>query len=138
MDQCLTEVLEARGAGFPSGDASGVTPQNPQDDCRPGAVVVSSAHGKAEAGVMVRIEQQCWDPVLRRRRKTVLVRFADGDRHISAYIHPAEGRHTSEDECLPVSLRASEAARIADLLQGCAGDRTGRETGWKRMERKAS
>jgi hypothetical protein len=96
----------------------------PEDDFVPGTVIACITDRKPEVGVIVRVEQQAWNAVVRGREKTVVVRFAEGtERQINPYTRTS---HTQQrNPSLIVLLRPGEAVAVMHRMQ----DRLHRETG---------
>lgn len=125
LDQSLTLLLNAYSSGQ---SILPVPPRTTEDEFAEGAILASVFDGKPEAGVIVRIEQQCWDAMARRHHKTMLVRFADTERRITTYTASAAAKQRSSSKTAQVLLGASEVATLVRLLGTAAPHGTPRGT----------
>jgi len=93
------------------------------DDCIRGAVLMAVSDRKPQVGVVTEIEQQCWNPLRRCWDKTILVRFADGDRRTRIRMRDAL-QDISPNAAPPLVLfRNADAVKLAQLLQqGCPAE----------------
>lgn len=91
-------------------------PESGDDGIR-GAVLMAVSDRKPQVGVVTDIEHQCWNPLRRCWDKTILVRFADGDRRTKIRMRDAL-QDTSSCAAPPLVLfRNADAVKLARLLQ---------------------
>jgi hypothetical protein len=129
IDDSLADLLTRERIHLSLGPSEPLTRRNgslyPEDGFVPGAVIVSLDDRKAEVGLIVRIEQQSWNAVVRGWEKTIVVRFAQGERRINPYTRTNTAQHSKSR--VMVLLRAADTItvleRVRDRLQ--AEHRTG-------------
>jgi hypothetical protein len=87
----------------------------PDDDFVQGAVILCINGLQVEVGLVVRVEQQAWNSVMRAWDKTVVVRLAEGERRINPYTEP-KNRHESKLR-VTVLLRATDTISVLRSVQ---------------------
>ncbi|HYO84797.1 MAG TPA: hypothetical protein VES20_25570, partial [Bryobacteraceae bacterium] len=108
IDQGLSSIFSPR-----DGNAYACKPHR-DDDYTEGAVVVTCSGTTPDVGVIMRVEQECWDCVSRAWHKTMSVRFAGGERRLSACTQ----LHTSENrQRVLVVLKTSEVIRVTEFMR---------------------
>jgi hypothetical protein len=106
----------------------------PEDDFVQGAVIACMNDGKPEVGLVVRVEQQAWNSVARRWEKTILVRFAQGERRINPYARAKDTQQSNQS--VIVLLRAAESNVVLHRMHDCLQAEQGMVSslaGWKRQ-----
>jgi hypothetical protein len=92
----------------------------PDDDFVEGAVVLCINGLQAEVGLVVRVEQQAWNSVLRAWDKTVVVRFAEGERRINPHTRAKNGQRSVPR--VTVLLRTTDTISVhRDIQEGLQG-----------------
>jgi hypothetical protein len=126
IDQSLTELLDAedgehRTSPFELTDRSLVSSGSvdSEDDCTPGAIIVSLADLKPTVGIILRVEHRSWNTLSRRWEKTTVVRFAHGEQRINPYTLKLNPQHGEGRQCLPLLLRSSEVIELVRLKRNC-------------------
>jgi hypothetical protein len=121
IDQSLAELLNAPhsdpGAppiGLAEGSATATGSAHGEDDCAPGAIIVSLAHQKPTVGIISKVEQQSWNALSHQWEKTTLVRFAHGEQRIHPHTQNLDQQQRKDRQYLPILLRACE---VIDLVQ---------------------
>ena len=82
----------------------------PEDDFVRGAVIVCVKDQKPEVGLIIRVERQAWDAVIRDWNKRVVVRFTHGERRMNPYMRTADAQQRKGR--MVVLLRAAEAIAV--------------------------
>jgi hypothetical protein len=121
IDQSLAELLNAPHCdpGAPpirlaEGSATATGSAHGEDDCAPGAIIVSLAHQKPTVGIISKVEQQSWNALSHQWEKTTLVRFAHGEQRIHRHTQNLDQQQRKDRQYLPILLRACE---VIDLVQ---------------------
>jgi hypothetical protein len=120
IDQSLTELLDAEDGEHRTSeltDRSLVSSASVhrEDDCTPGAIIVSLADHKPTVGIILRVEHRSWNTLSRRWEKTTLVRFAHGEQRINPYTLTLNPQRGESRQCLPLLLRSSEVIELVRL-----------------------
>jgi hypothetical protein len=119
MDESVAELLTRERSHLSLGLGEPLARRNgslyPEDDFVRGAVIACMTDRKPEVGLVVRVEQQAWNAVARRWEKTIVVRFAQGERRINPY--PRANNTQQSNRSLIVLLRAVETNVVLHKMQ---------------------
>jgi hypothetical protein len=121
IDDSLSELLNgahgdsaARPIELVEPGVTAVGSVHAEDDCTPGAIIVSLAHKKPIVGIISKVEQQSWNTLSRQWEKTTLVRFAHGEQRVHPQTQKLDRQHRKNGRWLHILLRACE---VIDLVQ---------------------
>jgi hypothetical protein len=119
VDDSVADLLTREGIHSISGRGGLSTGRNgsmyPDDDFVEGAVVLCINGLQAEVGLVVHVEQQAWNSVIRAWDKTVVVRFAEGERRINPHTRTKNGEQSAPR--VTVLLRSAEALSLVRSMR---------------------
>jgi hypothetical protein len=101
----IHQILRSSGAS-----GGGNTSLYPEDDFVQGAVILCNNGLQADVGLIVRVEQRAWNSVAGVWDKTVVVRFAEGERRMNPYSRTKD-RPQSEPR-VTVLLRTTDTTSV--------------------------
>lgn len=119
VDQSLMRVLQLEHAAV-SRPSCMPSPALGQvgDEWTEGAMVAAlGGEAKPEVGVIARVEQEGWDAITREARKTMVVRFVQRERRMTAYRGDAHQDRSRRNESCRVLLRYPDVMRVIPLLR---------------------
>jgi hypothetical protein len=127
IDESIADLLTCERIQLRLGTSEPFTRRNgslyPEDDFVRGAIIICINDQKVEVGLIVRVEQQAWNAVVRGWEKTVVVRFAQEERRISPYMRTNNAQQSTPR--VMVLLRAADTMavlhRMRDRLQAERG-----------------
>ena len=139
IDESIADLLTCERIHLSLGSSELLTRRNgslyPEDDFVCGAVIVCINDQKAEVGLIVRVEQQAWNTLIRGWDKTVVVRFAQQERRINPYT-----RNNNAQQSKPrvmVLLRAADTIAVLHRMRDLHAE-LGTGPFLRRIERQAS
>ena len=128
IDDSLAKLLNsadvdsaARRVEFAEPSAAAVNSVYGNDDCTPGAIIVSLADRKPSVGIISKVEQQSWNTLSHRWEKTTLVRFAHGEQRIHPHTQNPDRQQRKDRQNLPILLRSCEVMDLIRLRRAAEG-----------------
>jgi hypothetical protein len=109
----------------------------PDDDFARGAVIASLSEGKAEVGLIVRVERQAWNTLRRCWDKTVLVRFGGEERRVNPHARTSQAPQEINPRAF-VLLRAADTMAVLQRMREYVASKAGPGEFAQALERQAS
>ena len=128
IDDSLAKLLNsadvdsaARRVELAEPSATAVNSLYDDDDCTPGAIILSLADRKPSVGIISKVEQQSWNTLSHRWEKTTLVRFAHGEQRIHPHTQNPDRQQRKRRQNLPILLRSCEVMDLMRLRRAAEG-----------------
>ena len=119
IDESMADLLTCELSDLSLGPSKQFTRRNsslyPEDDYVRGAVIVCINDQKAEVGLIVRVEQQAWNAVVRGWEKTVVVRFGQEERRMNPYSRTNNAQQSKPR--VMVLLRAADTVAVLNSMR---------------------
>jgi hypothetical protein len=129
IDDSLAKLLNsadvdsaARRIELAEPSAMAVSSSYDDDDCTPGAIILSFADRKPSVGIISKVEQQSWNTLAHRWEKTTLVRFHHGEQRIHPHTQNPDRLQRKDRQNLPILLQSWEVMDLIKLRRAAEGD----------------